>query len=833
MHAEHLGHFLALQKVPQIKGEFERTLFLGLCKLFTREAVLAVYKKTLTDEALRQQVLDITSKEEGGDDSYPSVFVNFHENKAGQIVSLLRKLLELFDVDDLRDSDIIYERGEEPQHMLFLYLIQLLAIFVSRCIEEKDLATIMSVASATFLEANFCDPLCAATLLKPMFIPHYDQQGGKKNRKGETGGAEHQDHEARLKYYRLFVGYELDNKGFDVSNGMDMNLSWTEHSVLQRMQGCKIVESKSKKLWFVAPQMGDRMLMVKDSGLKMMGGQTDDKALKICSYLMSDNIMAYMQCAVFGTISNMLPCHANSDFTEPVMTTIKSSMNKFSDVVRHQSANLMTELSEIPDSCLCTTGVGFSGQDKGTTVYFGKVFTGPDDKRPSPNQGRLGVFTSVTLGIASNTMMNSMLTIALKQDSKCNQKVYRPVGVSKVVTDGFFYARYHHRFNKGEFTEVACVKAMNDPSYNNLVHEENLTNNSKYQLNMSHGALPMCTLTLAMTIRQAVMMVMGFLCAELARVVYATKVNDVTLCKHLISLAMAAKFRHEKDEESANVFEASYGKLLKLTGPAFGNPGRTGVNYRDLDSMEWLQADDNRLPDYIHRSLNMIGDTKKEVRRIMQEKNVSYSRLLFMSEVGVMKFASVFANEEYMIHAPMMVKSSMRIFSNNSNTSYGSVKLCRQGCYYPVKVFSNRCVDTKLYSSQGGKNFSCLTGENKTTIDEIVERIKRGVCSVLPRIDVNRIKMMTPELTEKEFGSLVSAVKNNNIEVIGQEESSYSSASCSTSSEGNSHVSPDHWVGMKRAREEHDGGPEKKNAKVDSGLTIFDTDVDFGFDDSD
>lgn len=846
MHAEHLGHFLALQNVPKINAEFESTLFLSLCNLFTRDKVLSLYENTLTDVALRDNVLSLASEDKGGADAYPSVFVNFHKTKAGQIVSLLRKLLDLFDLDVLRYGDIVPERGSEPRHMVFLYLIQLLAVFVSSCMEDKDLATILSVASATFLEVNYCDPLCAATLAKPMFIPYYDQQVGKKHREGQTEGVQEDIPEARLKYYRLFTGYELDSKGSDVSCDMDYIIRWTDHSLLQRMQGCKIVERKSKKFWFVAPQMGDRMVMVKKGGLKLMGGQTGNKALKICSYLMSDNVMAYMQCAVFGTITNMLPCHANSDFTESVMTTIKSSMTNFTEVVRHQSANLMAELSRMSDSCLSTTGVGFAGQEKGNVLYFGKVFTGPEDKRPAPSsQARLGLFTSVTLGMTNNTMMKSMLTIALKlkAESKINPNSslhsmlsmpYKPVAVTKVVTDASFYGRYHHRFNTGEFTEVACVKAMNDPRYNNLVHEENLTNSSKYQLTLSHGALPMCTLTLSMTIRQTAMMVLGFLCTELARVVYAPKITEVNLCKHLISLSMAGKFRHGKDEESQNVFDASYGTLIKLTGPAFCNPGVNGVNYHDLDSMEWLQAEDNRLPDYIHRSLNMIGDTKKEVRRIMQEKNMSYNRVLFISEMGAMKFATVFANDEYMIHAPMMVMSSMRIFSNNNNNnSYGSVKLCRQGAYYRVKVFSNRCVDTTLYSSQRGRNGSC-DSENKSTIDEMVERIKRGVSCVLPRIDVNRIKMLTPELNEKEFGLLVSAVKKNNIEVIGQEPCSYSSsASCSTWSEGNSRVSPVHWAGMKRATEEHDGSPEKKKAKAGSKLTICDEDVDFGFDDSD
>lgn len=96
---------------------------------------------------------------------------------------------------------------------------------------------------------------------------------------------------------------------------------------MDHMQGSKIVERESQKLWFVAPQMGDKMLMVKDSGVKLMGGKKDKKALKIRSYLMSDNVMTYMQCAIFSTISNMLPYHTNSEFNETVMSTIGRSLS--------------------------------------------------------------------------------------------------------------------------------------------------------------------------------------------------------------------------------------------------------------------------------------------------------------------------------------------------------------------------------------------------------------------------------------------------------------------------------------------------------------------------
>ncbi|KAE8287295.1 hypothetical protein D5F01_LYC13333 [Larimichthys crocea] len=744
--------------------------------------------------------------DEGGDGSYRSVFADVPKRKTGRTVSLLRGLLELFDLEELRCDNIPHECGQEPKHMLFLYLIQLLAILVSGCMEEKDLATVMSVASAPFLEVNFCNPLCAATLGKPMFIPYYE---GRREGERAKGKVKQVDPEERLKYYRLFTGYELDSRGCDVSSRDGM--CWTEHSIMERMRECKIVEGKSKKLWFVAPQMGDRMLMVKDSGLKMMGGQTDEKALKICSYLMSDNVMAYMQCGIFGTISNMLPCHANSDFTEEVMATIGRSMSKFSDAVRHQSANLMMELR-------------------------------PEEKRPPLSQGRergeVKIFTSVALGISDNAMMKTMLSMALKPDQKNNldgmlSTSYKSVGVSKVITDIFLYARYHHALNAGEFTEVAHVKGMSDPRYNSMYHKQELTCDSKYQLTVCHGALPMCALTLAMTMRQTVMMIMGFFCAELARLAYLPDTVDVILCKQLVSLTMAAKFRHEKNTGNTNVFKALYGDSLKLSGSMFSRPGRFGVNHSDLEAMEWLQADDERLPSYMKTSQKLIGDTRREVRKIMKEKGCCYNRVMFTSERGVMSFASMFANQEYMIHAPTMTLSHMRVFSNSVD-SYGTVKMSKRwGCSYPVKIYSNRCIDKSLYMSQWSRRNDCLTSETKSTISEMVERIKRGVSSLLPRIELNRLKMMSLELNDADFGLLVSAVKDNNIEVIGQ----LDSASCSTSP-GPS-WSLDQRTAMKRARESPDVSPnattsaanDNKKAKMDIGLTLLETDFDFGFDD--
>ncbi|XP_062340197.1 uncharacterized protein LOC134038680 [Osmerus eperlanus] len=179
------------------------------------------------------------------------------------------------------------------------------------------------------------------------------------------------------------------------------------------------------------------------------------------------------------------------------------------------------------------------------------------------------------------------------------------------------------------------------------------------------------------------------------------------------------------------------------------------------------------------------------------------------------------ANEEFMLHAPMMALSNMMIFSGKNNSNYATVKLSKQqSCYYTVRVFNNECIDTSLYSSQS-KDFNRPTDE-KTTIDDMVERIKKGVSFVLPRITVSRVKMMAPELNETDFSLLLSKLRNDNIKVTGEEEY-LSSVSSSMASETSTRVSTDHQGGVKRTTEDVTGSPDKKNLKADDQLSIFDS----------
>ncbi|KAK2847537.1 hypothetical protein Q5P01_010536 [Channa striata] len=268
--------------------------------------------------------------------AWPKVFVSFHSenrDRARQTLALLRKLTRLFDLNELRDADIPYVRGQEPAHMLFLYVIQLPALFLSSCADERILATIMSVASALFLEANFCDPLCAATLLKPMFLPWYEEHGADETNQDV-------DPETKLQYYRLFTGYEIENDGISASGDSRNDL---------------------------APAKGAHDT---ESGLRRMAAAAGEHAALIRFYLMCDTMLAYLQCALFGTIRCMLPCHAKSEFSESVMELLGRSMS-----------------------------VDLAEQSEGKSLYFGKIFMGPEDKKPPPKyKTTFGDFAMVTMG---------------------------------------------------------------------------------------------------------------------------------------------------------------------------------------------------------------------------------------------------------------------------------------------------------------------------------------------------------------------------------------------------------------------------------------------------
>lgn len=773
IHAEHLGHFLTLQSLPKVTSEIEDALFRGLCRLFTRERVLAVYNDVLTADDPEHDLPCGQRLEDYEDDAACEsrcVFVTFDsKNDPRCPLALLRGLLALFNTADLLE-DISPTPDCEPDHMLFLYLVQLMALFVSSILNEKTLAVIMSVASSVFLESNLCHPLCAATILKPMFVPYYKKQTGRSKKK--TDSKQLTEYEPKVACYKLFTGYELNDKGEDVSTSGD--IEWTERGILDCIQGWKLEEKNTRKLWFVAPQMGDRLKLAGPEALQFMGRQTGEKAVKVAELLLCDNVMGYVQSSVFGTLHNMLPCDANSEFDEPVMAAMQFSMSRLSESVWRQSRNLLSLMRTITNSSLYVSGVGFAGQDGGGSLYFGRVFTGSEEKRPQAT-GTFGTFTSVIFGTLRETMMSDMLLSAYGLRSPTDKSVHARLTVpykhsphcACTMSDVQLYGRFHHRLNSGEFTEIAGVKPMSECTNKNIPSEDTLTVNSKYRLTAVHGALPMCGLTMALTLRQTTMMVMGFLCAEMARCIYGTKTVDLmSVCKSITSLSMCCKFKQPKTDEQAkiNTLKTPFGDLLKLSRMVFGSPSNRRRD--DLDNMEWLDVNDCRLPDYVRTSLSILGDTRRLVEQIMMEKKKSYNRVVFSTNNRRMSMVQLYENEKGMVQAPIMATSTMRVFTNSSK-SYAACKFAAGGSYYLVKVFSNSCIKTRLYHRDESSELQALMRPNQSTVDDVIETVEKEVSVALPRIDINRLRMIAGDLNVTDFEALMVAVRRKNIQVIG------------------------------------------------------------------
>lgn len=762
IHAEHLGHFLSLQSVPKINEEIETVLYKGLCHTFTEQAVRHVYGEYVA----------------GRPDGYiPNVFVSI-SNKTGvkDVLALIRKILALFDKNVLCNEEIPYNEDTESPHMIFMCLVQLFVVFLSIAMTEQDLATAVGVASSVFLELNHGHPLSAAAILKPMFVPYFEQQ--RVYAAGKTTSARR---EQKTVYYKLFQGYRLTKEGVDTQIAAE-DISWTDHSISARFQqGCALEERAKRVLWFAAPQYGDRLALIKENGgcLTLMGGQTDDRAKKIAALLVSDPVMGYVQSAVFGTFRNMLPCHNNSDLNEAVMDRLQGSMGQFAmKALRQQSSLLWNGVKDLTNTCLSVKGVGFIGQDKGTTLNFGRVYTGSDEKKLT-SKCTYGTFTSVALAMTMNTLTSASLDIALydhnskKTPPRCNihniqSTPYKPSrDAFSIMSDIVLYTRYNNRLNGGEFTEVANVKSFNDDRYNSAVHTDNLTVDSKYQLTTSHGALPMCVLTTIMTVRQTIIMLMGYMCAELARAAYVNKATNNALCKHLTGLILHGKFRDLPDAESVDTMKARYGELLKVTGPVFSASERAS----NLDSMEWFNPSNPRLPEYIRTSLNMIGGTREAVERIIRDKRKSYNRVILLngfSDNTLLRMSTMYENKKYMIHAPLLMLVNLALFSNQLS-SRSLCKLSKRGSYYIVRVLPNRCIDLS-YMDKYGDDIS--TRSANVTVTRVFEKITEEVSCILPRIDASRMRMLTPNMTQEDFMKLVDMVREANIEIVGDVEQS-------------------------------------------------------------
>ena len=765
VHAEHLGHFSAMQSVPKIDQTLEGRLFRGLARIFGRNEVLRKYRSVLNETEALKAAVDIAEEK----NVHPGIFSLIDAENTAPIGALLRSLLNMFDPASLQEV-AQQPQADDPDHIVFLYLVQLLALIVARAMTDKDLATVMALANAPFLEMNFESPLSAASLLKPMYVPFYDTSRCK-TQANQAGPRE------SLRYsYKLFTGYEMDKHGKDSSDSIGTDsLQWTEYSLQMKLQGHHMREKNNTPLWFVAPQMGDRLDMVTQTSI--LGDLPKTACYKILTVLMLDNVMAYIQCSLFGTINNMMPCHTNIEFTRTVLDKVQT-MAKMAQVFAHQSKNTAVtgnaerKQKSKPNS-LYISGVGFCGQDTGSTLLFGKVFTGPEGQRPKPPKSANsdvppsnGTHVETAFGIAQtevSEMLNAALSIDKSEQKTLRGRLKRKFRLPESETTSvemFMFARYSDRFNSGEFTEVGCVKENSQ--------EPNLSPRTNYQITVNHGALPMCLTTLVLTMRQAVIFTMGFFCTELARVYFSSpKIGDKQLCSSLIGIMLGLTFYAGRGITTQNVFRATYGSLLRVTAPMFVGAGKSTPDLLRLNEVEWLSHDDN-MPSDVKSSLALIRDTKTAVGTIMKDHKKTYNRVQPMnSSSAKLDKLWVFSNPKFMIQAPLILPINMRVFAPHNNTAVrGSIKWGKLNWgVYPMWILSNRAVNTAMYMPRD----RTIESKADESIDSMVKTVKAEVSIVQPCIELDRLLMIVPQLSDTKLDSLVAALKEEGIDVPDHE----------------------------------------------------------------
>lgn len=119
-----------------------------------------------------------------------------------------------------------------------------------------------------------------------------------------------------------------------------------------------------------------------------------------------------------------------------------------------------------------------------------------------------------------------------------------------------------------------------------------------------------------------------------------------------------------------------------------------------------------------------------------------------------------------MVQAPIMVTCTMRVFTN-STKSYAACKFSTGGSCYLVKVFSNSCIKTRLYHRNESSELHALMRPNQSTVDDVLETVEREVSVALPRIDIDRLRMLAGDLNATDFEALMVAVRKKNIQVTG------------------------------------------------------------------
>lgn len=698
-----------------------------------------------------------------------------------QLIAFVTNLLDNFKADELVTDEVIpHGKGPEPRHMVFFYLAQFLAARLAFELPPQSLGMIMSVASAPFLEYNFLESMFAAILLKPMFLPVCVRG---------------------VQVYSLFRGFHF-SQGTDCTPS-DKGFRWIAPDMAARLDPKNWLgeEGLHRDLWRYAPQMGDRANTLQNGAnvaTKVIGGRDleRDLNLTICKYLLSDHMMAYLQCLVFATMRNMLPCRLNNQCGD--LHTVDGSVLKMRNAIMAQIKALYEsiKLNKSPTVLLCT-GTGFGCDQE---PLWGKVCTGGMSFKPTPyghqrfknwsNQRSNPMCNTIVLemSMSKSTYMSDMIDISLDTTTgmgELKRKVGSLVDVPfnwleklkafrRPETQLGVYLRYSP-FNEMEFTEVGNVQNPQDPKFDSNFHRHDIDKDLYYQIYGTNGNMPMCHVTLALSIRQAIAFGMGHFSAEMGRLMHGQDECNLDLfCANILRLSTQLNPKGNSREIVNTLQDFKTGDPFKIKGKAFP-PRFSRCQPLELEKLEWLNKDLDPLPEKLKGTLQYLGDMQRKVDTVLKENpKLTYTRIKFTSEGVNTHVKSLLANKPALLLAPMIINATLWNFTDASlPTSHGCLRLAkkieecngikREG-FYHINLLNNDCINEDLYSKQ---EVDTSREPEEVTLEEMLAKlVEEANRNVVRRCKVSRLNTLFPTIKKETYESLVEMIKGCGITLV-------------------------------------------------------------------
>ena len=783
LHAEHLGHFLNIGNgraskdlTDHTKRPYEVHIWDNLVRLQGKDTLNSVLKECLTSHSTENKLWHDKQWQPW------RVFSLQGKEDTPQLVAFVMRLLDSFTADRLAtDEPIQHTRGQEPRHMVFFYLAQFLAARLAYELPPQSLGMIMSVASSPFLEYNFLESMFAATLMKPMFLPV------------QVRG---------ISVYSLFQGFHF-SQGTDCTPS-DKGFRWNAPEMAERFDPKDWFgeEENHRDLWRYAPQMGDRAKTL-DKGAnvatKVVGGRDleRDLNLSICKYLLSDHLMAYMQCLVFATMRNMLPCRYNSQCGDLHM--VDGSVVKMRNAIIAQIKALYEsiKLNNSPTMLLCS-GTGFGCDQE---PCWGKVCTGDTSLRTPYSNQRSKNWSNqrssptcstilIEMSMSKSTYMSDMIDISLDTTSSLDELkskvcslVDAPFNWSEKLkafrrpeTILGVYLRYSP-FNEMEFTEVGNILNPQDQTskFDPKFHKHDMDKDLHYQMFGTNGNMPMCHVTLALSIRQAVAFGMGHFSAEIGRLVHGQdECNLGLLCANILRLSTQLSPKGNSTEIVNTLQNFRTGDPLKVKGKAF--PTRFNrCQPIQLDELDWLNKDLDPLPEKLKATLQYLGETQRKVATVLRENpKLTYTRIKFTSEGVNTSTKLILANKPALLLAPMIINSTLWNFSDaNLPTPHGCLRLAKKieqsngvkkEGFYRIDLLSNDCINEDVCSEHHADN---PREPEEVSLEEMLAKlVEEANRNVVRRCKVSRLNTLFPTITKETYEALVGMVKGCGIILV-------------------------------------------------------------------